>query len=478
MGKTSDSSTACFSLSDPVVRFGASCDPLPPSDKILSRSKYAKTPSVKKEILTSSSKFLAVPPLPVSDTDIFHDSVNKRASLPLVDDSSITSWRSVNESGSLSSSRDEVLKDNPSEKGSWNQSEEVQDLKTLLKLNETGDSADAQDVASVFLQKKSDDSKSSLGSPPGLISTLGDMMLDNKINKFTRKMEHFGNIHSLSQKKSSSQGHNCNSLEFDSIKLSLPESPSLADLLQEHQSSNSHKTYPFSDRCNLSVADFTDMELGYSQLSQLSGQPQIASGMTELSGSLSSLTFSRSSPVKELESLSLSDLIAKSIDVVKPETISHSERADKIMQPAGVNSDIDLSVLIRKSALSEHKEVKSDSQLSETKVSCSTQQILVAKGDTKSKKRLRSCILEGTVPWTKTLSARPSAFALTLCLHYPPKRCKRGTVSLHKAFLYSRQMQEVTINETGPLLAITPFDFKSPSPDDIVKAGQKKAFTR
>ncbi|KAM7118470.1 LOW QUALITY PROTEIN: uncharacterized protein J5F26_003047 [Ciconia maguari] len=77
----------------------------------------------------------------------------------------------------------------------------------------------------------------------------------------------------------------------------------------------------------------------------------------------------------------------------------------------------------------------------------------------------------------KALRARPSAFALTLCLRYPPKGDKRRTC-MHKSFLYSRQIQDVKPKETGPIIAITPFDFKSASPDDIVKANQKRAFTR
>ena len=65
-----------------------------------------------------------------------------------------------------------------------------------------------------------------------------------------------------------------------------------------------------------------------------------------------------------------------------------------------------------------------------------------------------------------------------LCLRYPLKSCKRRTFDLYKAFLYSRQVQDVKDKEISPLIAITPFDFKSASPDDIVKANQKKAFTR
>ncbi|XP_062824832.1 uncharacterized protein LOC134295650, partial [Anolis carolinensis] len=327
------------------------------------------------------------------------------------------------------------------------------------------------------------DDKICSDNPPGLISALSNMMLDNNINhKISEETDFSGNILSFQQNKSSFQGHKISSVEPDSLKFSLSESPSLADLLQEHQDSNSNKTFPLSDLCNPSSASFTNMELGYSPLSQLASQPQTSSGLTELSGSLSSLTFSRSSPVKELESLSLSDLIAKSIEVVKPETNNSSELyRSKIAQPAVLNLDIDLSVLIRKSALtSEPAVVKSGSLLPEREALCSArgQQIPDIKGVKKSKKRLRSHILEGPVPQTKALSARPSAFAITLCLRYPSKRCKRQTVNLHKAFLYSIQMQEVKINDVGPLLAITPFDFKSPSPDDIVKSGQKKAFSR
>lgn len=84
-----------------------------------------------------------------------------------------------------------------------------------------------------------------------------------------------------------------------------------------------------------------------------------------------------------------------------------------------------------------------------------------------------------SLSWTKALAARPSAFASTLCLRYPLKSCKRRrTLDLYKTFLYSRQVQDVKDKEISPLITITPFDFKSASPDDIVKANQKKVFTR
>ncbi|ETE67763.1 HBS1-like protein, partial [Ophiophagus hannah] len=122
--------------------------------------------------------------------------------------------------------------------------------------------------------------------------------------------------------------------------------------------------------------DLMDMELEHSALSQLANHLPVSSGMTELSGSLSSLTHSKSSPVKELESLSLSDLIAKSIAVDSPEIInSHSEfHLAKKVQPSVENSDIDLSVLIRKSVLSpEPEEIQLNTMLPETKALFSKQ---------------------------------------------------------------------------------------------------------
>ncbi|KAM6467150.1 uncharacterized protein PHA67_012675 [Liasis olivaceus] len=324
-----------------------------------------------------------------------------------------------------------------------------------------------------MLQKKSDH-----GPKSCLDSYFDNLRLDNISNTSNKMTDSFE-----SKNKGCFQGRSSSSSKVSSLAFSMSESPSLADLLQEHQGSNSSKPCSLHNLCNLPSAGFTDMELGHSPLSQLANQLPVSSGMTELSGSLSSLTHSKSSPVKELESLSLSDLIAESIAVDSPEIINtHSEfHLAKKVQPSVVNSDIDLSVLIRKSVLSpEPVEIQLDTMLPETKAlfSKQKQQMLVTKGSKKSKKKVKSPILKGTISWTKALCARPSAFAITLCLHYPSKRCKHQSVNIHKAFLYSRQIQEAKINEIGPLMEITPFDFKSPSPDDIVKSGQKKAFTR
>uniref|UniRef100_A0A8D2L0Z9 HBS1 like translational GTPase n=1 Tax=Varanus komodoensis TaxID=61221 RepID=A0A8D2L0Z9_VARKO len=458
-----------------------------PSDKISFRPKYIRTSSIKKKTSGSFCKSMGEFPVPFSGNNIsLYEPFSKQVTLSLADSTGAAGWQSCKECNVRISSDAELSKENPSENVSWNQSncKGVQDLRVLFRLNETGDSSDAQDHTLIVLPKNSDcDRTSCLDSPPALMSALGNLVLDSKINnKINKKTEHFENIPPLLQNKAYLPGQNSSCSETESLIFSMSESPSLADLLQEHQENNSNKTCSLSHLQNPLSSGFTEVELRHSSLSQLANQPQISSGMTELSGSLSSLTVSKSSPVKELETLSLSDLIAKSIEVDKPETSNCSGfHVAKAVQPAVVNSDIDLSVLIKKSALSpEPVEVQSGKLVPEPEAVFAKKgrQIFIAERGKKNKKRMRSCALEGSVPWIKALSARPSAFAITLCLRYPPKRCKRKTVNLHKAFLYSSQMQEVKINEVGPFLAITPFDFKSPSPDDIVKSGQKKAFTR
>ncbi|KAF4077945.1 hypothetical protein AMELA_G00193920 [Ameiurus melas] len=74
--------------------------------------------------------------------------------------------------------------------------------------------------------------------------------------------------------------------------------------------------------------------------------------------------------------------------------------------------------------------------------------------------------------------AEPSVFALTMCVQMRKRRsqCSRAG---RQAFQYSKQTARVKERAQGPPLHhIMPFSFDTPSPDDVVKANQKKAFTR
>lgn len=481
-----DSASYRFGLSDPIVRLENPSNSS--SDETLLRPKKVIIPSVRKKPLKCSCKSLGTLPTPLSD--ILNDkslceSVNKQSTLLLVDTDS-SSQRVCDKCDAFFNSGVKSLGKNPSGQSSWNQDElkGVMDLRALMRSKETGDSSDVQNTVLVGLPKHSDlDSKERFGNPSALISDFGNLMLGNKIShQVNKKAGSSRNSPSFLEKQGSSPEYSSCPSKAGGSTFSFSETPSLADLLWEHQGNTSDKTYSLSDLCSESLASFTDSVVQPSQ--QLASHPQISSGMTELSGSLSSLAFSRASPVKEFESPSLSDLIAKSIDFDKHHTATNPSKLHvaRTIPPAAVSSDIDLSVLIRKSSSPpEPSKIQLDTLFPKTEVLFSKegQQLMVTKGNKKRKAKFRSCVLGGAVQWTKGLSAKPSAFAITLCLHYPPKkRCKRQIVSLHKAFLYSRQTQEVKIKEIGPLLEITPFDFKSPSPDDIAKASQKRAFTR
>lgn len=357
---------------------------------------------------------------------------------------------------------------------------ETQDLKSLLMQSVVCDSLSPEHNIPLVSSKTSDcNSNANVYSPPCLASALGNLALDNEVSHtVSKKNDLLENFSSLAQSRK--QGN----LSSDMTALSglRSGSTSLADLLQEHQESSASHCYSLADLYTQSTASLTDRKLGASSLSQLVSQPQTSGGMPELTGSLSSLTLSKVSPVKEVENLSLSDLIAETIEIDKSEQKTDLPVHNVMELRPSQGTNIDLSVLVKNAGVSTEKSVvgQSDILSPETKLvkekqgKCSG----FAKTNRKPKKGHGLKRQDLSLSWIKALRARPSAFALTLCLRYPPKACKRRTVGIHKTFLYSRQVQDVKPKETGPTIAITPFDFKTASPDDIVKANQRKAFTR
>ncbi|XP_051515319.1 uncharacterized protein LOC127418668 isoform X7 [Myxocyprinus asiaticus] len=77
----------------------------------------------------------------------------------------------------------------------------------------------------------------------------------------------------------------------------------------------------------------------------------------------------------------------------------------------------------------------------------------------------------------KLVFAEPSVFALAMCVCVRKEKTRCSRLG-HKAFLYSKQMERVKERvQCAPLHHITPFSFDIPSPDEIVKVNQRKAFT-
>uniref|UniRef100_A0A8C9KKK9 HBS1 like translational GTPase n=1 Tax=Panthera tigris altaica TaxID=74533 RepID=A0A8C9KKK9_PANTA len=312
-----------------------------------------------------------------------------------------------------------------------------------------------------------------LNSPLLLTSSLENIAHDN-LN--TSKMTEVGSVSSVEQ---SAKNY---ILKDDSLQFAGCESPSLAELFQEHKENNPSQCFTLSDLCNQSSASFTDLSLGSFPLSRLANRYPSSTGISELTGSLSSLAFCKASPTRDLENLSLSDLIAETIDVDNSQFKKDSFKLSvSEMSSPGIDSNIDLSVLIKTpDFVPKHVVDQSVAPTSGTKVLNSKlgKNFNSAKDNKRTNKGSLTRNPPFSLSWTKALAARPSAFASTLCLRYPLKSCKRRTLDLYKTFLYSRQVQDIKDKEISPLIAITPFDFKSASPDDIVKANQKKAFTR
>ncbi|XP_010572964.1 PREDICTED: HBS1-like protein isoform X5 [Haliaeetus leucocephalus] len=459
-----------------TAKSGSACYSLITNDKMLLNAE-------KSSILSSERKGLKSPSFVLSSSfsdDLckgsFCEPVNKQAENQLPE--------SANAVSSFPDSEDVHFSvgSNPSGNSSFKKLEcnETKDLKSLVMQNVVCDSLSPEDSIPLVSSSPSDcNSNANFYSPPCLTSALGKLALANEVSHtVNRKNELLENSSSLVQ----SRKQESPSSDMAALPVLRSGSTSLADLLQEHQESSASHCYSLTDLYTQSIASLTDMKLGTSPLSQLVSQPQTLCGMPELTGSLSSLALSKVSPLKEVENLSLSDLIAETIEIDKTQEQTDFPMLSVTELRPSKRTNIDLSVLVKNADVSAEQNVVRQSNILSPETKLLKEKQGKCSGSAKTNKKPRRGLIpkrqDLSLSWVKALCARPSAFALTLCLRYPPKGYKRRTIGIHKAFLYSRQVQDIKPKETGPIITITPFDFKSASPDDIVKANQKRAFTR
>lgn len=464
-----DCSSKAFDFFDPVAKYGLYHNSsVAPSHYLLHKRKRLDRPKSEKKLESCKlTKELSLADL-IDDTP--RDSCKIQPSVRLSSTDSQESLFSKNLGADLLRSHESefVSKDDSAFK-------EIPDLKSLMIKNTTHSNSlciqhnSLPDLHNIPVQN----SLGNVISPSLLPSSLENTAHDN-LN--TSKMTEVGSVSSGEQ-----SAKNC-ILKNDNLQFAQCESPSLAELFQEHKENHPSPCFTLSDLCTQSSASFTDPSLGNSPLSRLANRYPSSTGISELTGSLSSLAFCKASPTRDLENLSLSDLIAETIDIdnsqIKKDSIKLSLSE---MRSPGIDSNIDLSVLIKTpDFVPKHVVDQSVAPTSGTKVLNSKvgKNFNSAKDNKRTSKGSLTRRPPFSLSWTKALAARPSAFASTLCLRYPLKSCKRRTLDLYKTFLYSRQVQDVKDKEISPLIAITPFDFKSASPDDIVKANQKKAFSR
>lgn len=464
-----DCSSKPFDFSGPVAKYGLYHNSsVVPSHYLLHKKKKLDRPKSEKKL--ESCKLTKELSLADLIDDMPRDSCKSQPSVRLSSTDSLESLLSKRLDADLlrPHASECISKDDSAFKG-------IPDLKSLMIKSTAPNNSlfihnnSVPDLQNIPVQN----SLGSLNNPLLLTSSLENMAVGN-LN--ASKMTEVGSVSSVEQSTK-----NC-ILKNDNLQFFQCESPSLAELFQEHKETNPSQCFTLSDLCNQPSASFTDLSLGSFPLSQLANRYQSSTGISELTGSLSSLAFCKASPTRDVENLSLSDLIAETIDIDSSQIKKDSCMLSLCeMRSPGIDSNIDLSVLIKAPDFVPKPVVdQSVAPIPGTKVLSSKLGKSSNSSDVNKKNSKGSLTRKPpfSVSWTKALAARPSAFAATLCLRYPLKSCKRRTLNLYKTFLYSRQVQDVKDKEISPLIAITPFDFKSASPDDTVKANQKKAFTR
>uniref|UniRef100_A0A2I3RHC6 Uncharacterized protein n=1 Tax=Pan troglodytes TaxID=9598 RepID=A0A2I3RHC6_PANTR len=407
-----DYSSKPFDFSSSVGKYGLSHSSSVPSHCLLHRKK--KLDRLKSEKKPESCRLTKELSLANLIPDMSRDSCESQPSVRLSSTDSLESLLSKNLDADL-------LRLHPSECASKDDSafKEILYLKSIMIKSTTLNN-------SLYIQIQ--DSLGSSDNPLCLTSLLENMTVDN-----------------LNASKETEVG----SVSLVEQSFSQCESPSLTELFREHKENN--------------ISHFTDLSLGSFPLSQLANHCQSSPGISELTGSVLSLAFPKASPTRDLENLSLSELIAETIDVYNSQIKKESfEVSLSEVRSPGIDSNIDLRPIVDQSI----------APSSQTKVLSSKlgKKSNFAKDNEKNNKGCQTRKPPFSLSQTKALAARPSAFASTLYLRYPLKSCKPCTLDLYKTFLYSRQVQDVKDKEISPLVEIIPFDFKSASPDDIVKA--------
>ncbi|XP_054425978.1 HBS1-like protein isoform X2 [Pteronotus mesoamericanus] len=465
-----DCSSEPFDFSGPVAKYGLYHNSsIVPSHFLLHKKKKLDRPKSEKKL--ESCKLRKELSLAELVDDMPRDSCKSQPSIRLSSTDSLESLISKSLDADLLNppASECVSKDDSVFKG-------IPDLKSLMIKNTMpnnpllmqNDSL-LPDLQNISVQT----SLESLNQPLLLTHSLENVALDN-LN--AHKMTEVGNVSSVEQSAKNYIFKN------DNFQFSQRGSPSLAELVQDHKENNSSQCSTLSDLCNQPSASFSDLSLGSFPLSQLAHRCQSSTGVSELTGSLSSLAFCKTSPTRDFENLSLSDLIAETINIDNSQTKKDSSTLiSSEMRSPEIDSNIDLSILIKtpdfvsKPVVDQSVAPTPGTQVPSLKLGKNS---ISVKDNKKNNKVSMARKPPFSLSWTKALAARPSAFASTLCLRYPLKGCKRRTLDLYKTFLYSRQVKDIKDKEVSPLIAITPFDFKSASPDDIVKANQRKVFTR
>ncbi|XP_066556238.1 HBS1-like protein isoform X2 [Amia ocellicauda] len=293
----------------------------------------------------------------------------------------------------------------------------------------------------------------SFPSTCSLTSSLGSLSLALHEPNQNKKTEAFGSLHSVLQSNPldirSSNG-NC--------KAKHKGSPSLADLIQEHKSSSPTLYTSLPDIQSKPGETQALHSLVSMSLSQCAAENAGKMGTISIAGSLSSLLSPKNKKSNEVENCSVLSLIPSSVrnELQTPMLHTSSEQDLKI----------DLSQLIQQPPNASLK-AASKNKLKDKNVRNVTDKSLLIS------RKIR--LWQGP---NASVFGKPSVFAMSLSVQLPFKNFKKKTVYTHRAFLYSKQMQLVKKKDQGPLFKITPFDFQTPSPDDIIKSNQKKAFMR